>query len=103
MACCGGALTDCLRLGQEHVGVEARDAGALVWHDRVPYVDVFVRQVVGTIVFDRFDDVRAKGLLVSGDLVGLPVGGMVDFLATHYYQLLMVNLSVRDRAGVEGA
>ena len=75
LCCFGGALADILRLRQEHVGVEAMSAGALVGHYGAPCVDKLVRRVVGAIVIDRIDDVRAKRLIERGDLVGLPVGG----------------------------
>ena len=55
---------------------------------------------MGLIVVDRIDDVRVEGLVKGGDLVGLRVGWVVDFLASYYDQLLVVNLSVLDRAGV---
>ena len=87
VSCCGGALADILRLRQEHVGVEALNAGALVGHYGAQSVDDLVRRVVGAIVIDRIDDVRVEGLIERSDLVGLPVGGVVDFLAAYHYQL----------------
>ena len=103
LSCCGGALADILRLRQEHVGVEAMNAGALGCLYGAPCVDESVSRVVGAIVVDRIDDVRVKVLIERGDSVGLPSGEVVDFLATYHYQLLVVNISVLDRAEVKGA
>ena len=46
------------------------------------------------------NEVLVESWVVSGDLEVLWIGFVVDFLAPYYAQLLVVDLSVLDTAGV---
>ena len=90
-------------LRHEHVVAEAKYACFVVVGESAPKVNVFMGPVVGAMVLDGVKVVVVKSRVVWRELVVLWIGNMVDFLPSYDAQLLVVNLSVLDRAGVQGA